>query len=93
MRAFWPGRQEVRGQKSGWENQNKRAGGHYKKISKIPIFGVGVYADLIDLNRFGEVVYRRAGIIRLIDLALEDGPVDTLLADKKENLMWREVFG
>jgi hypothetical protein len=33
--------------------------------------GVGVYADLIDLNRFGEVVYRRAGIIRLIGLGME----------------------
>jgi hypothetical protein len=33
------------------------------------------------------VVSRRAGIINLIDLALEDGPVDTLVADKKENLM------
>jgi hypothetical protein len=66
---------------------------HYEKISKIPIFRVGGDADLIDFNRFGEVVSRRAGIIRLIDLALEDGPVDTIVAGKKENLMWREVLG
>jgi hypothetical protein len=44
------------------------------------------------LNRFGKVVSRRAGIIHLIELALEDGPVDTIVADKKENLMWREGF-
>jgi hypothetical protein len=37
-------------------------------------------------NHFGEVVSRRAGIIRLIDLALEDGPVEPLLAGKKEKL-------
>jgi hypothetical protein len=47
---------------------------------------------LIDLNHFEEVVSRRAGIIRLIELALEDGPVEPLLAGKKENLMWREVL-
>jgi len=71
----------------------KAGGRQQKKISKIPILGAGGDADLIDLNRFGEVVSRRAGIIHLIDLALEDGPVDTLAADKKENLMWREVLG
>ena len=40
-----------------------------KKISKILILGVRGSADLIDFNRFGEVVSRRAGIIRLIELA------------------------
>ena len=38
-----------------------------KKNLKISIFGVRSDADLIDFNRFGEVVSRRAGIIRLID--------------------------
>jgi len=38
-------------------------------------------------NRFGEVVSRRAGIIHLIDLYPEEGPVDTIVAGKKENFM------
>ena len=38
-----------------------------KKILKILIFMVRSDADLIDFNRFGVVVSRRAGIIRLID--------------------------
>ena len=44
-----------------------------KKISKIPILRIGSDADLIDFNRFGEVVSQRAGIIRLIELCMEKG--------------------
>jgi hypothetical protein len=44
-------------------------------------------------NRFGEVVSRRAGTIRLIDLALEEGPVDTLAADKKEKFTEKGFWG
>ena len=40
--------------------------------------------DLIDLNQFGGVVSRRAGIIRLIDLWAEEGLVGTRSAGKGE---------
>jgi len=46
---------------------------HYEKILKIPIFRAEGDADLIDFNRFGKVVSRRAGIIRLIDFPQTSG--------------------
>ena len=45
--------------------------GPVKKILKIPIFGAEGDADLIDFDRFGKVISRRAGIINLIDLGVD----------------------
>ena len=49
----------------------KAGGSRQKKILKIPIFGAEGDADLIDFNRFGEVVSRRAGIIHVIDFPVD----------------------
>jgi len=60
---------------------------------KIPIFRVRGSADLIDFNRFGVVVSRRAGIIRLIDLYPEKWLVGTRSAGKGEKFTEKGFLG
>ena len=57
----------------GWEVQSGREAA--EKISKISIFVAVGDAVLIDFNRFGKVVSRRAGIIRLIDFPVDESGV------------------
>jgi hypothetical protein len=54
---------------------------------------MGRHLEGVDFNHFGQVVSRRAGIIRLIDLWAEEGLVGTRSAGKGEKFTEKGFWG